>query len=199
MKDSPQLWKSLFPVEFHVDYWDGLGWPDRFARAAYTQRQRSYAAHLRQDSVYTPEFIVNGHEWRGFFSGGALPTATAASGRLNLKADNAGAKITVAFDGASGPQAPTVNVALLGMGIVSQVQRGENAGQRLSHDFVVLDFASAPMKGAGSSWKSESLSLRSHTIDQASAVVAWVSSPSGKLLQATGGWLKSPAVASAAP
>src|SRR5690242_3585 len=26
-------------LAFHVDYWDALGWPDRFASRAYTQRQ----------------------------------------------------------------------------------------------------------------------------------------------------------------
>ena len=64
LKGDAGLWKSVFPVAFHVDYWDGLGWPDRFARAEYTQRQRDYAARLRQDSVYTPEFVLNGLEWR---------------------------------------------------------------------------------------------------------------------------------------
>ncbi|MDB4793761.1 DUF1223 domain-containing protein, partial [Methylacidiphilales bacterium] len=46
LKSAPELWKSIFPVVFHVDYWDGLGWPDRFSRADYTQRQRNYAAQL---------------------------------------------------------------------------------------------------------------------------------------------------------
>ena len=41
LKSAPGLWRDIFPVAFHVDYWDGLGWPDRFARAEYTQRQRN--------------------------------------------------------------------------------------------------------------------------------------------------------------
>ena len=67
-KSSPDLWKSVFPVAFHITYWDDLGWTDSFAQPAFTQRQRDYAARLGQDSVYTPEFVVNGREWRGWFS-----------------------------------------------------------------------------------------------------------------------------------
>ena len=42
LQRDPELWKSLVPVSFHVDYWDNLGWPDRYAAPAYTERQQSY-------------------------------------------------------------------------------------------------------------------------------------------------------------
>src|SRR5271155_1572909 len=61
LKENPRLWKDYVPVAFHVDYWDGLGWPDRFASPAYTQRQRSYAQVWGGDTVYTPELVVDGH------------------------------------------------------------------------------------------------------------------------------------------
>src|SRR5262245_59400524 len=38
-EDAPA---RAIPLAFHVDYWDRLGWKDRFATAEYTQRQ--YAA-----------------------------------------------------------------------------------------------------------------------------------------------------------
>ncbi len=31
LRQDPRLWRQLVPVAFHVDYWDGIGWPDRFA------------------------------------------------------------------------------------------------------------------------------------------------------------------------
>src|SRR4029077_9083235 len=31
LKSSSDLWKKAVPVAFHVDYWDHLGWRDRFA------------------------------------------------------------------------------------------------------------------------------------------------------------------------
>ena len=67
LRDDPELWKTIVPVAFHVDYWDGLGWPDRFASKAFTLRQYDYAARWRNGSVYTPAFVQNGrrcHETR---------------------------------------------------------------------------------------------------------------------------------------
>jgi hypothetical protein len=44
LKNTPGLWRDIVPVVFHVDYWDGLGWPDRFASQQFTLRQRQYSA-----------------------------------------------------------------------------------------------------------------------------------------------------------
>jgi hypothetical protein len=51
LKTSPDLWKSVVPVVFHVDYWNGLGWPDRFSSRANTERQQHYSAAWHTDSV----------------------------------------------------------------------------------------------------------------------------------------------------
>ena len=56
-KNQARLWKDIVPVAFHVDYWDGLGWKDRFAKEEYTSRQRAYSAAWGTSSVYTPGFV----------------------------------------------------------------------------------------------------------------------------------------------
>src|SRR4029077_8243775 len=35
---NQDLWKKIIPVAFHVDYWDRLGWRDRFAKPEFTSR-----------------------------------------------------------------------------------------------------------------------------------------------------------------
>ena len=57
------LWKNFVPVVFHVDYWDYLGWKDRFAKPAFVERQKTYAAGWNGSSIYTPSFVLNGEEW----------------------------------------------------------------------------------------------------------------------------------------
>ena len=58
------LWTAFIPVAFHVDYWDYIGWKDRFARSTYSQRQRRYAREQSLRTVYTPGFILNGKPTR---------------------------------------------------------------------------------------------------------------------------------------
>ena len=82
LKSSPDLWKKTVPVAFHVDYWDHLGWRDRFAKPEFTSRQQRYAAAWGGDSVYTPGFVVNGKEWRGWFGGNAMPITYDQSWRV---------------------------------------------------------------------------------------------------------------------
>src|SRR5580698_5768415 len=51
---------DVLALAFHVDYWDDLGWRDRFGLGQSVERQRSYARSLRLSSVYTPEIVIDG-------------------------------------------------------------------------------------------------------------------------------------------
>src|SRR5437773_2365288 len=73
LKDSPKLWKDFIPVAFHVDYWDHLGWKDPFSSKTFSERQGKYAAAWQNESIYTPGFVWNGTEWRGWFNREELP------------------------------------------------------------------------------------------------------------------------------
>ena len=52
--------EAVYPVVFHVDYWDNLGWKDRFSAPEFSQRQYNYSRILKDQGVYTPQIIVNG-------------------------------------------------------------------------------------------------------------------------------------------
>src|SRR5204863_4528217 len=51
---------QIIPLSLHVDYWDQLGWKDRFSSALLTNRQRVYGTRFNIDSVYTPQMVVDG-------------------------------------------------------------------------------------------------------------------------------------------
>src|SRR5579871_2087026 len=52
--------ENIFPLSFHVDYWNHLGWKDIFSMAAYSERQKKYASLLNLETIYTPQLIING-------------------------------------------------------------------------------------------------------------------------------------------
>jgi hypothetical protein len=191
LKLDAGLWKRVVPVVFHVDYWNNLGWPDRFATAANTARQRRYATTWRSNSVYTPGFVLNGREWRGWSRRETLTESSSARvGKLSVIVSGRTAEVSFA-PAAAAPKSLRAEVALLGVDLESDVKRGENSGRKLRHDFTVVHFASAAMQSEGGRF-SITLPLPAKTTDVPMAIAAWVTAgESQPPVQATGGWLKS--------
>lgn len=190
LKDDPRLWNQIVPVAFHVDYWNYLGWPDRFADARFSRRQEQYERYGYLQTVYTPGVVKNGREWRGWSHTG-IPVSTGDKGGV-LKANIHDGGIAAKFVPDHGRQSPLVlNVALLGFNLTTRVVAGENAGKFLSHDFVVLDFrqfTEAPRDGQFT-WKLPGI-LNGAAHDR-SAIALWVSAVDDPTpLQAAGTWLK---------
>nr|WP_298688085.1 DUF1223 domain-containing protein [uncultured Dongia sp.] len=52
--------KNLLTLSYHVDYWDYIGWKDRFADPSSAQRQRAYAAAHGKTMIYTPQMVIAG-------------------------------------------------------------------------------------------------------------------------------------------
>ncbi|MGE4069999.1 MAG: DUF1223 domain-containing protein [Lysobacterales bacterium] len=127
-------------LAFHVDYWDDLGWPDRFADARFSQRQRELAARARSRTVYTPEVAVEGREFRGWRQGLPQPAVTAGlplTARILI--DN-GVEVEL-LPAAGYPTGAKAHLAITEDGLYTQVRAGENRGQQLRHDHVVRAFA----------------------------------------------------------
>jgi len=190
LKNNPDLWTKFVPVAFHVDYWNNLGWRDRFASAQFTARQRNYAALWHGDSVYTPAFVLNGHEWRDWSMGKPFSPSDHAAGILTASWTDAG-DVTATFVPAADQSGPwTAHVALLGCGLSSKVNAGENRGHNLQHDFVVLDYKTTAMQFEGGNARASLLFPGARSGQKESAGAVWISrGDDPKPLQATGGWL----------
>ena len=198
----PDLWARYVPLAFHVDYWDYIGWRDRFARPAHGQRQNAYARLLRARTVYTPAFFVNGKSWRpGLLAGSAPYSKNKTAGNLRLRID--GLDVSADFAEPGGAEDIYLNLALLGLGLSSKIERGENAGSRAAHEFVVVGFTRADPAGqetAGNTagaphhnWRTR-LPVRYPGIDKSEiqryALAAWVSKNGDPTpLQAVGGFI----------
>lgn len=189
LEDASGLWTEFVPVEFHVNYWDRLGWPDRFASKEATAREYAYAAAWNTGSVYTPCFVRDGAEWHP--SREVTPRRREPAGVLTLRVQPDGRCVAgyVPARPAAGPW--EIHVALLGHGLRSRVTAGENRGETLAHHFVVLAQAAHKLdNAAGEGGATFSLPAAPDASAPRRAVAAWVTH-AGELepLQATGGWL----------
>jgi hypothetical protein len=181
--DDDRLWKQVIPVAFHVDYWDYLGWRDPYALPQYSDRQRRYRSKGQVSAVYTPGFVVNGGEWKGWFSRDQLPGASDSTGKLDASISNN--RVDVVYSASGQPL--VLNMAILGFGIRQPVAAGENAGKTLPQEFVVL--AHETHRSHTGQWQ---VNLPAVKAKQASryALALWVeNSEEFRPLQATGGWL----------
>ncbi|MEJ2452899.1 MAG: DUF1223 domain-containing protein [Candidatus Thiodiazotropha sp.] len=192
LSQAPGLWSRLIPLAFHVDYWDYLGWRDRFASAGFSERQREYRHNGALGAVYTPGVLVNGKEWRGWYWGQALPEASPMRiGRLQLEvAPENPATLRFTPDPEWDSDSLQAHLAILGCDLKSPIGGGENSGRTLTESFVVLAHRAASTPVSSHVWQLAWPAF--DPIPQARyAVVAWLSrgdDPSP--LQAVGGWLE---------
>lgn len=189
-RTDPGLWHAFVPVVWHVIYWDGLGWADRWAQRAFTDRQYAYASAWHGESVYTPCFVRNGREWRP----GRADVPERSGGTLAVRYDPQ----TGALDATFRPANPTPGLVFelyavqLGGGLRSQVKAGENAGRVLGHEFVALAVARREFADqAGTCRAMLTFPIPAGRDIPRRALAVWVT-PRGELtpLQATGGWLE---------
>ena len=183
------LLKAFVPVAFHVNYWDNLGWKDRLASVEFTQRQQAYVSGWRKGTAYTPEFVLNGREWQWSGADTLARPSGETSGVLTVLENTVGDNFVVTFDSTKPMKGqPIAHLALLGFAVTSDVAHGENAGRKLTHDFVVLAHHEAPLQG--SPLRAE-LELDKNSGDaHQRAIAAWVSIGGDPTpIQATGGWI----------
>jgi len=128
--------QGIIALAFHVDYWDSLGWRDRFGLPEAVARQRQYARTLHLPSVYTPQLVIDGR--RDVVGGGdGIGAASGKTPGVPLEISVRERNLVLAL-GAQPPPGPC-DVLLLSYlpAAVSQVTRGENAGHEL-HEFNIV-------------------------------------------------------------
>jgi hypothetical protein len=192
---------DIVPLALHVDYWNSLGWTDRFAQHRFAERQQTLTGQAGRHTIYTPEVFVAGRELRGW----SQPARFAARVR-EVSAQPAGADIALALtpaaqgfaiDARFGARADApagapldAYVAVYENALTSQVSAGENRGATLHHDRVVRAwFGPVPLAGGRAQIRRDFAWSAAHASPAGAGqfgVVAFVeNASSGEVLQAT--------------
>jgi hypothetical protein len=192
LKDASSLWTNFVPVAFHVDYWNRLGWRDPFSDEQFSARQQSYAQLWSAENIYTPEFVLNGKEWRNWFGLRGAPATTEATPGVLQTSSQDGRHWTVTFSPHEhNPKDYEVTAAVLVSGVGIDVKSGENAGRHLLHDFAAISLATRPLANQTNVFAG-SFVIDDHpkNVFGRLALAVWVTRASQlEPVQATGGWL----------
>jgi hypothetical protein len=185
---------EVIPLGLHVDYWNYLGWTDRFASSAYTQRQSNYATRFHIQGPYTPQMVVDGSTE---FVGSDVRRARQAIVQAGQQPGKADVEITAAAPDKLAiliKAAPAVSgevmLVITEDNLKTIVRSGENGGRELRHTAVVHELRSLGRLSNGSfertiplaldkSWKRQDVRIAvfvqeggSGAIDGAAAIAA---------------------------
>jgi hypothetical protein len=129
---------DVLALSFHVDYWDDLGWRDRFGLTEAVQRQRNYARTLHLASVYTPQVVIDGQaDYVGSDRASIVRTLAAARDGVAVALSLRDGVVSV--DLAARPGTAAGDVVLVGYRreALSPIGRGENSGRTLTEINIV--------------------------------------------------------------
>ena len=140
-RKTPPSGVKLILLGEHVDYWNYIGWTDRFSSAAFSERQNNYAHELHLATVYTPQMVIDGH------------LQTVGNGEAEVyrdiskaAADPKPAQVTLQWESpqklhiavqSTPPERAKVLLAITEDGLSTAVGKGENGGRTLNHAAVV--------------------------------------------------------------
>ena len=129
---------------FHVGYWDYIGWVDRFATPANTERQRALGQTNHLSSIYTPQLVRDGRDWPQWRGSrpqqSGQPSAELARAAITLQQTDTADQFSARVTPAAGVAQWSAYWTVTEHGHNSRVKAGENRGEFLQHDFVVRQY-----------------------------------------------------------
>lgn len=132
---------DIIPLALHVDYWDYIGWEDKFARHAFTKRQKGYAYASGRKRIYTPQIIVNGAEdVVGSHPMKVMKLIEKHSGtpeKVRMSLSRSGAELTIRAEALADMAPCDVQVVQYQPSRLVQIHRGENAGRAITYTHIV--------------------------------------------------------------
>jgi hypothetical protein len=195
---QPVAGAAVIALGEHVDYWDQLGWKDRFSSATLTNRQHVYGAHFNLESVYTPQMIVDGSTQlvgsdgkgavsaiaRALASPHAVVRIDADEDARPRRGEGTSVAVRVSVDRSRVPRGERaeVVVAITEDRLRTEVARGENHGRTLTHAAVVRSMTTVGQAAAGDTLLRADVPIGAGWNRDALNVVAFVQEQRGRAI-----------------
>jgi hypothetical protein len=168
----------------HVDYWNYIGWTDRFSSAQFTARQQQYADKLN-DGPYTPQMVIDGttslvgNDANGVTH--AITRAAASMKPVQVELSQSGDQVQIKLRGLAN-SSPEVFFAIVEDDLESRVKAGENDGATLHHVAVARELRSLG-RAPGTEWTASApLTFASGERKDKSQALVFVQGPGGKII-----------------
>lgn len=188
---------QVVPLAFHVDYWDYIGWKDAFAKAEFSDRQRHAARLQNSNTVYTPQFMLNGADFRSWFRGSRLKDQIAKNHReqaaveimlrlLTTESKQLRLSTTIKANSNSLGSSNDLYIAIYESGLKTAVKAGENKGRELTHDYVVREWYGPFKLGNLNQPQQQDIAIPAKWLERNAGVASFVQNRNtGEILQAT--------------
>lgn len=199
LDQQPQPGAEMIVLGEHVDYWNHIGWKDRFSSHLFSERQSIYAKRFGLESVYTPEMVVDGSsEFVGSDQEKANHVFQSAAGAPKIPIQLSSVSFdqqhtmrahieTGTLDNSYGVSGAEAYIAVALNHAQSQVSAGENAGHQLTHVAIVRSFVKVAELKRGQSLNQEVVVKLEPSIDVHDVrLIAFLQEPhQGRIVGAT--------------
>lgn len=146
--------KPVYILCYHVDYWNRLGWKDRFSNVQNSKRQNRYADWLKLSNIYTPQIVVNGSEEFIGSDEKALRDALQKALKQTIPRPleivlerQTGSTISLNYQTGQQVESDNLFVAIVEPNATNRIERGENKGKTLHHVQIVNSFETFSLNG----------------------------------------------------
>ncbi len=138
---------DVLPLALHVDYWDYIGWKDKFARPEHTARQKAYAHVAGASTIYTPQMVVGGTDhvvgYKPMRVADYMKAHEATLADVEVRAEIVDGKMRIKClvkDGTTLPTKINVDIVRFNPSETVDIKHGENAGETIAYTNIVTDW-----------------------------------------------------------
>jgi len=132
---------NVVALAFHVDYWDDIGWRDRYEIPAAASRQVRYVDTLSLSSAFTPQVVIDGKSsYVGSDRHRILAALAQRQEDVPIGVEVSSSEVIVSLPERAAHNGYDLNAVAYLSEATTAVGRGENTGRTLTEYHIVRQF-----------------------------------------------------------